>query len=224
MFTKHYLLFVYGNHTSISKNLSFAYSKMTSMDVKRGGPLVRNDWFHMPNDATSHAFRCRCARCRPVSRLTACDLLYPEAGFPSFGLVEVAHGYFDPPNTGFWFYHAPGSGVWINLTKTIAFRSHDEAMRKWSHVSLFSHLHAEARIANVARYLGFDTVQFTRFKEHDMVKHEIMMTGVNTGQPRLFSPCSDHAYMFVKHTRRGDCASVDGEITRQCRQCLHTGA
>jgi hypothetical protein len=202
---------------------TFAYNKsfLRSTHVKdeHSSSIVFGDWYNMPQVPRKYVFRCPSRKCFPLKGHENQTYSYPEKGFASNQEVEVVHTFFDPPNTGFWFYFAVGSGVYLNLSRTIAFRTHEHALQTWKDAKYYRHLSTEAKIVNVARHLEYDTVQFTRFNEHRMIKHEIVMTGINTGHPRLFSPCQNHAHMFRKITSSGDCASIDGSITSQCRQC-----
>merc|ERR1712187_558672 len=52
-------------------------------------------------------------------------------GFPSNSLVEVMHRTGDPCDTGYWMHFSHGSGVYYNLSRTIAFRTRTEACLKF---------------------------------------------------------------------------------------------
>ena len=48
-------------------------------------------------------------------------------GFPSNTKVEVRHTCCDP--YGYWYYYMKGSGIWLDLGKTLAFTEHYEAFK-----------------------------------------------------------------------------------------------
>ena len=75
----------------------------------------------------------------------------------------------DPVLMGFWFYRAPGSGVFLNLGNTMAFTNHKQAvdhfcpqgMGKGECASLGRAMGAEVAILRRAYASGLDTVPAT---------------------------------------------------------------
>ena len=55
---------------------------------------------------------------------------YKRDPLESHSWVEVSHCALQwERNSGFWSYHSPGSGVFVNLGKTVSFQLHDDAGR-----------------------------------------------------------------------------------------------
>lgn len=119
------------------------------------------------------------------------ELLAPSAGVSSNQFAEVIHSTGDPAGSGFWFYFAKGSGVYLNVSQTMSFRRHVDA---WAYFTCkygdCDHyqpaqnqtnnlLLTEVTVDNAARH-GIDTLQFTRFVENGAIKQEIVMTRINT--------------------------------------------
>jgi hypothetical protein len=102
--------------------------------------------------------------------------------------VEIYRGP-DDVDTFQWFYYAKGSGIWINLGKTIAFQDHYDAF------DFFSIMHnygvgersAEHALGKALLEQGYDTIQFTCTHEQ-VYKFEIM--SVRAIQPNSTSPCT----------------------------------
>ena len=81
---------------------------------------------------------------------------------PSSTWIEVTHqGMFDVgkiitymgPYTGYWMYHTPGSGIWINTGTTIFFNNHFECLTYFNATDM-------ANAFYTAFLLGYQTVQF----------------------------------------------------------------
>ena len=119
-----------------------------------------------------------------------------ESGLPSHAKVEVAHrsdhsikgfkGLKRPPgDSGTWFYLAPGSGIYFDLGRTIAFQDHDDAGRKFRCGCGAQHQpscrpgvkYAECWSKQAAAQ-GYDTVQFTARHRENVWKYEILDTHV----------------------------------------------
>ena len=71
--------------------------------------------------------------------------------------------------------------MYLDLGKTIAFDTHSGSMarfcRNQSSCPWDGH---ESKASAAAMVAGFDTVQYTRFDEYNMIKHEIVLTTLNT--------------------------------------------
>ena len=156
----------------------------------------RGDYYQLPGKISSHyVFRCHFHVCFPVSlgRTIAFpnhavveeedyrDAM-PMEGHANDTWVEVLRYSADPPNMGFFMFHAPGSGIWFHLGRTIAFPNHAVALRRLCPQGCGNHSHGapESRLAGRALELGYDSVQFTRFVEFSILKLEILFTWVNT--------------------------------------------
>jgi hypothetical protein len=84
---------------------------------------------------------------------------------------------------GFWLYYAVGSGIFINIGKTLGFDNHGGS---WA----FFHCDprsggcidpgSEAATSGAAARAGWDSLQYTRFLELGMVKQELVLTTINT--------------------------------------------
>jgi len=103
---------------------------------------------------------------------------------PLSGLVEVTHCsdsfITNYENIGMWMYHAPGSGIYFDLGKTIVFKYHSDAVKYFLNKSCtdWSLLHGNiectgdfTNMINVAKK-NYDSIQF--------LNHEDMRCG-NTG-------------------------------------------
>lgn len=119
----------------------------------------------------------------------------PRGGYPSFSLVEIVHHGFDPPGFGYWAYIASGSGIYVNVSRTIAFDGHAAAIRHFCPNGTGVPRAAAARSSQLPRRsisvectqpdergmvaaaaaAGYDTVQFTRFVEYGLVKAEVVL-------------------------------------------------
>lgn len=78
-------------------------------------------------------------------------------------LIEVQHCSGDTDEFGVWYYYAKGSGVYIDIGKTIAFPNHKAGSkfflqkRTWEFQNF-------SDMFNEARRQGYDTIQFTNEK------------------------------------------------------------
>uniref|UniRef100_A0A0G4I918 Uncharacterized protein n=1 Tax=Chromera velia CCMP2878 TaxID=1169474 RepID=A0A0G4I918_9ALVE len=101
-----------------------------------------------------------------------------EGGFPSGTLVEVSHEGGDPEGVGMWFFYSKGSGIWLDLGRTIAFASHVDSWRAWKDPAEESYLWTPEWFwnATLEHSEGYDSVQFTRMDEEDGIfKYEIVL-------------------------------------------------
>jgi hypothetical protein len=99
----------------------------------------------------------------------------PREGYPSNSLAEVIHHGSDGGQRGYWMYYAPGSGVYLNLSRTIAFETHAAAVDHFCSGDQACTAQGERGLVRAAQRAGYDTVQFTRFVEYSMVKSEIVL-------------------------------------------------
>eukprot|EP01050_Picozoa_sp_SAG11_P006606 SAG11_NODE_518_length_8798_cov_5.156110_5_plen_197_part_00 len=118
-------------------------------------------------------------------------------GIPSGASVEVAHACcdymatagsnvkYEGLSTGYWFLHAPGSGVYYNVGKTIVFRDHADAYMALVPVAqrpLSFNMSTKTMIQTVnrkenylfdialaAHKLGYDSVQYTHRLEYHYI-------------------------------------------------------
>jgi hypothetical protein len=111
----------------------------------------------------------------------------PGAGVANNIFVEVIHSTGDPAGSGFWFYFAKGSGVYLNVSRTMPFRRHVDSWAYFkckdtdcNHYDPKNALRDEELTVSSAARHGIDTLQYTRFVENGAIKQEIVMTRVNT--------------------------------------------
>lgn len=100
-------------------------------------------------------------------------------GFPSHTSVEVTHICCDPNGDGMWHNFAPGSGIWYDIGNTFVFKDHQPG-----HLDRIRELNcsvnrktSSSQIKSTFECLrskGYDTVQFTNYLEHTVVKYEIV--------------------------------------------------
>ena len=148
--------------------------------------------------------RPECSWSRVQDGADALETLHPvpRRGYPSHSMVEVMHAGFDPPYFGYWLYMTAGSGIYLNLSRTRAFDDHAAAARHfcpngtgpllarphrgraarglallWR--SDACQLQNEQGMVAAATAAGYDTLQFTRFVEYGLVKHEVVLLGVS---------------------------------------------
>lgn len=113
--------------------------------------------------------------------------------FESYQTIEVIRTH-DAPNSCIWFYYAKGSGIWINIGRTIAFQEHSDAFNFFGiNEPKFSisggNLAAEIKLAEAIRTNGnYDSVQFTCCHEQ-VYKFELLF--VNDKQSNDKSPCTN---------------------------------
>lgn len=118
-----------------------------------------------------------------------------ESGLPSRSKVEVTHRsdrkYFKwaansfkknsakitNQDAGMWFYLAPGSGIFLDLGRTIVFEDHDKASRKFGCKRGCKSACLAECFTKRAAAQGYDTVQFTA-RHESLLKYEIMDTRV----------------------------------------------
>ena len=77
--------------------------------------------------------------------------------------VEVTHCPLDYEQSGYWMYATPGSGMYINTGRTVAFNQHEEANIFFNLTYNTSVSQGEITLAGLsgrAAALGYDTVQF----------------------------------------------------------------
>lgn len=106
---------------------------------------------------------------------TIWDIPLPIAAAKSFELVEVMR-FPDQLGSFHWFYYGKGSGIWIDVGKTIWFRDHQDAYTYFcidayldgAHTQQDEELLAAALLTN-----GYDTIQFLCAAEN-IYKYEIM--------------------------------------------------
>lgn len=99
----------------------------------------------------------------------------------------------DSPGACLWFYYAKGSGIWINLGRTIVFQEHCDAFEffgiEQKDINFFNSDTGERRFYEAVRKNGnYDSVQFTCCREQ-VYKFEIVF--VNDTQPDNKSPCTN---------------------------------
>jgi len=111
----------------------------------------------------------------------------PFAAFPSSSRVEVSHCGDDYGNVGAWYYAVKGSGVFLNLGTTIAFRKHADAVRYFLNADC-GDMNDECvpkfdAMFQAAAKKGYDTVQFLEHGDQrcGLSAVEIVRTRANGG-------------------------------------------
>lgn len=123
-------------------------------------------------------------------------------GLPSNAWVEIERGR-EPREFSPWLYYMPGTGNWMNLGKTIAFPTHQQALQ---HFEVDSKIWftdngyvAYEELAKRAHSQGFDTVQFTSHPEN-FFKFELLVT------------------KYQEWNRQSPC--IPGIVTRDKKPCI----
>jgi hypothetical protein len=94
----------------------------------------------------------------------------PYQGLPSQGWVEVIHRESAVETSCAWFFYAKGSGIWLNLGKTVAFPEYDGkyGLKSW-HQAGFEYFNIpelqvgqrENLMCQIASQKGYQTIQFS---------------------------------------------------------------
>ena len=164
--------------------------------------ILYGDLFYMPFISKSYIFSCVFEQCHPPRKHSP---HIPVEGFPHFTWVNVMRTMYDPPDMGHWMYFFPGSGYRFNLGRTLAFQTHGNALSHlcptsgdciYTNAANKSIISPEARISARALELGYDSVQFTRFVEHGMVKAEVLFVKLNSAKSLHSSQCHKYSHMF----------------------------
>ena len=104
----------------------------------------------------------------------------PMNGFKENDLVEVFHARADGSHMGFWFYVARGSGVYLNVGKTIVFDNHDKGFYYFSKNCDLKNKNPRSDFnAYCAKQNGYDTIQYINFWEYGIYKPEILFVHLN---------------------------------------------
>ena len=89
-------------------------------------------------------------------------------------LVEVMHCAGDPADCGLWCYLAIGSGIYVDVGRTLVFTDHRAAMSRFSINSRLEWGQQMRMCLRAAVAKGFDSLQFTHTREN-ILKYEIWM-------------------------------------------------
>ena len=106
--------------------------------------------------------------------------LYPRLGIshglPSHSRAEVAHRCCDPPGaSGVWFFHAPGSGIWYDLGRTLVMAVHGSVTQKLDRsLTCFEDGACFTRVVAAARREGYDSLIFTAYHDEHVIEYEII--------------------------------------------------
>ena len=90
---------------------------------------------------------------------------YPYTALPAGSRVEVIHEAdpFGDETHGMWLQYAPGSGIYFDLGKTIAFDEHSNAY-SYFHISGVKDYNSAMSKAAAAQ--GYDSIQFLKHVDH----------------------------------------------------------
>ncbi len=97
----------------------------------------------------------------------ACEMRVGPRPFASHQLVEVMHQK-ENENFAMWHYYSPGSGIFLDIGRTVVFRSHEDAS-------------ASGFDMHLGHALGYDTVQFLRAENFEIV--DLRMKGDSSCPP-----------------------------------------
>ena len=90
---------------------------------------------------------------------------YPYAALPASTRVEVFHEAdpFGDEHFGMWLVYAPGSGIWFDLGRTIAFAEHADA---YAHFGVPANVDQNEAMSKAAAAAGYNSVQFLAHVDH----------------------------------------------------------
>jgi len=90
---------------------------------------------------------------------------YPYQETASKSFVEVTHEAdpFGDEHFGAWFVYSPGSGIYFDVGKTIAFPEHKDA---YKHFGVTGAAHPNEALSRAAAGKGYDSVQFLAHVDH----------------------------------------------------------
>ena len=102
---------------------------------------------------------------------------YPFAALSENSFVEVIHEAdpFGDETTGMWMLYTPGSGIYFNIGKTIAFAEHNDA---YSHFAISGVPDYNSAMSAAAAAQGYDSVQFLAHTDHVSYQCDTKNTGV----------------------------------------------
>jgi len=103
---------------------------------------------------------------------------YPYTARPASSWVEVIHEAdpFGDESHGAWMLYTPGSGIYFNIGKTIAFAEHSDA---YAHFNIAGGQDMNSAMSVAAAAAGYDSVQFTAHVDHVSYQCDTK----NTGRP-----------------------------------------
>ena len=119
------------------------------------------------------------------------------------GMVEVIHeadtstGWADE-NNGAWFFYAKGSGIWVNLGKTVVFQDHGDAYKFFGATGK----DANDDMSKKAAAKGYDSIQFLAHSDGG----DYTNCRTNAGTPYL-----NIEIVMTKLYGQAACASKDGK-------------
>lgn len=147
---------------------------------------------------------------------------FPQ-GLPSFTQVEVSRSCCDHPGTGMWFHKVIGSGVYLNLGRTIGFETHQGACRYFTNgpcpILDFDSDQLNLYFIPLAARLGYETLQF--FMMHSHGEYEIVDLRAKSvfGSGTCFEP---HLIPYYRSGWKGSksCICAEPEIYVQNKQTI----
>ena len=127
---------------------------------------------------------------------------WPAHVYPSHSWAEVMHCSHEDEATAPWFFLTRGTGIFVNVGRTIAFKDHKEAAlffmgndRPWGPISMNpEHTltpYDGTMVPERARAAGYDSIQYTMHCEHGgcgFCMNELVLTSVDGSQGGLACP------------------------------------
>ena len=141
-----------------------------------------------------------------------------SVGFPSHARVEVMHTCCDGSNNGYFSYLAIGSGVFVDLGKTLVFADHMPAFGYFGFKEVNSG--SFASLVAAARAKGWDTLQFTHRCE-GKYKYEILDVRPTTSASEGTSQVCRHHKTAKLAYHSGWGGQAPCECTEESAACLN---
>lgn len=93
---------------------------------------------------------------KPLKNNSNVEVTHVSGGYPGSKIVE---------SVGSWYYYAPGSGMYLNLGKTISFKDHNESVKFFLNIDSACIVLQECatyfpKLFKKAKSMGYDTIQY----------------------------------------------------------------
>ena len=133
--------------------------------------VLRSSWDSCPSTATHRPISLPQPHVRLAAFFTAAER---PAAYASHAWVEVTHCASHIEDQSLWFYIVRGSGIFVNVGRTIVFNDHPDAARFFGVYGDITHVPAAAAAA------GYDSVQYLEHCEGCRCDNELMMTATTS--------------------------------------------
>ena len=93
---------------------------------------------------------------KPIPSNTTVEVSHVSGGYKTQKIIE---------SVGSWYYYAPGSGMYLNIGKTISFKDHNESVKYFLNVDSACEIIEECvtyfpELFKKAKKLGYDSIQY----------------------------------------------------------------